>query len=243
VKKLQRVIAGYRATNAVNFQTQQIQQSHQTASTPTYRKFRRHPRPDENAPERPPSAYVIFSKEVRKEGEIANLSFTQMARIVGDRWQNLTPSSKEVYENRAQREKEKYNQQFSTYKKTESYRAYQAYLADFKAKHRARTSERSYRAIGLRDDEINDWAPDLGSLSADVNQIDQILIETEIDNPFTRGKPSSKAFQHAQPGSIVPHYTISRDFSGCNNDVATSILSYLGERENRKGDLSVLVRR
>jgi antitoxin component HigA of HigAB toxin-antitoxin module len=52
-----------------------------------------------------------------------------------------------------------------------------------------------------------------------------------------------KRYQHAQPESIIPHYTISRDFSGCNNDVATSILSYLGERENKRGDLSVLVRR
>jgi hypothetical protein len=31
------------------------------SSIGTKRKYRRHPKPDENAPERPPSAYVIFS--------------------------------------------------------------------------------------------------------------------------------------------------------------------------------------
>jgi hypothetical protein len=29
------------------------------------RKYRRHPKPDEKAPERPPSAYVIFSSKMR----------------------------------------------------------------------------------------------------------------------------------------------------------------------------------
>src|SRR5882757_7763872 len=40
------------------------------------RKYRRHPKPDENAPERPPSAYVIFSNKVREEVKDQNLSFT-----------------------------------------------------------------------------------------------------------------------------------------------------------------------
>lgn len=31
----------------------------------TKRKYRRHPKPDENAPERPPSAYVLFSNSKR----------------------------------------------------------------------------------------------------------------------------------------------------------------------------------
>lgn len=68
-------------------------------------------------------------------------------------------------------------------------------------------------------------------------------MEEDDTNPFQRRGTASNAFQHAQPGSIVPHYTISRDFSGSNTTVATGILSVLGERDRKRADLSVLVRR
>jgi hypothetical protein len=236
----------------------------------------------------------MFSNDVRKEAEIANLSFTQIARIVGDRWQNLTLSSKEVYENRAQREKEKYNQQLSTYKTTESYRAYQAYLADFKAQlnnvavqitdpRPPLRYEDTVKGTGTvvnsrevfdagysahrQEEEAERRAENPAAQRAFRERKEKHLndlktkvedLEKAFQSPFGERNTTKekhlkdlkkelealeKKYQHAQPGSIVPHYTISRDFSGCNNDVATSILSYLGEREKRRGDLSVLVRR
>jgi len=105
------------------------------AATETKRKYRRHPKPDENAPERPPSAYVIFSNKIREEVKDQNLSFTQIAKLVGDRWQKLDPVGKEPYEAQASAAKERYNIQLSAYKKTDAYKEYMQYLADFKAKH------------------------------------------------------------------------------------------------------------
>ncbi|KIW17461.1 hypothetical protein PV08_04655 [Exophiala spinifera] len=99
------------------------------------RKYRRHPKPDENAPERPPSAYVIFSNKVRDEVKDQNLSFTQIAKLVGDRWQKLDPARKEPFEAQANAAKERYNIQLSTYRKTDAYKEYMQYLADFKSKH------------------------------------------------------------------------------------------------------------
>ncbi|EXJ65385.1 hypothetical protein A1O7_01726 [Cladophialophora yegresii CBS 114405] len=99
------------------------------------RKYRRHPKPDENAPERPPSAYVIFSNRIREEVKDQNLSFTQIAKLVGDRWQKLDPAGKEPFEAQASAAKERYNIQLSVYRKTDEYKEYMAYLADFKAKH------------------------------------------------------------------------------------------------------------
>ena len=99
------------------------------------RKYRRHPKPDENAPERPPSAYVIFSNKVREEVKEQNLSFTKIAKLVGDRWQKLDPTGKEPYEAQANAAKERYNIQLSAYKKTDASKEYAQYLADFKAKH------------------------------------------------------------------------------------------------------------
>jgi hypothetical protein len=63
------------------------------------------------------------------------MSFTQIAKLVGDRWQKLDPTGKEPFESQANSAKERYNIQLSAYKKTDSYKEYVQYLAEFKAKH------------------------------------------------------------------------------------------------------------
>ncbi|KAI1000998.1 hypothetical protein K3495_g7200 [Podosphaera aphanis] len=103
------------------------------------RKYRRHPKADENAPERPPSAYVIFSNRMREELKGRNLSFTEIAKLVGEKWQNLYPSEKESYEQQASIAKEKYNSELMEYKKTNCYREYLTYLTEFKAKQSSQT--------------------------------------------------------------------------------------------------------
>lgn len=106
----------------------------------TKRKYRRHPKPDENAPERPPSAYVIFSNKMREELKGRNLSFTEIAKLVGEKWQNLSLSQKELFEQQASAAKEKYNNELIEYKKTNLYKEYSGYLADFKARHSRQNS-------------------------------------------------------------------------------------------------------
>ena len=98
------------------------------------RKYRRHPKPDENAPERPPSAYVIFSNRMREELKGRNLSFTEIAKLVGENWQHLSPAEKETYEQQAFSAKEKYNSELAEYKKTNEYTTYAQYLVEFKAR-------------------------------------------------------------------------------------------------------------
>ncbi|KAL2016416.1 hypothetical protein VTK56DRAFT_3537 [Thermocarpiscus australiensis] len=101
----------------------------------TKRKYRRHPKPDENAPERPPSAYVLFSNKMREELRGRNLTFTEIAKLVGENWQSLSPVEKEPFESQAQAMKDKYLSDLAEYKKTPEYRKYQVYLQEFKAKH------------------------------------------------------------------------------------------------------------
>lgn len=143
------------------------------ATTGNKRKYRRHPKvslldfyprhktvlltpiqPDDNAPDRPPSAYVLFSNrkrhpiyrsdmrrsltattEVREHLKGRDLTFTAIAKTVGERWQVLAPDEKATYESRSQAMKDRYYAQLADYKKTEAYGQYQNYLADFKAKH------------------------------------------------------------------------------------------------------------
>ncbi|KAK4168530.1 hypothetical protein QBC43DRAFT_200885 [Cladorrhinum sp. PSN259] len=109
------------------------------------RKYRRHPKPDENAPERPPSAYVLFSNKMREELKGRNLSFTEIAKLVGENWQNLNPSEKEPFESQAQSIKERYLADLAQYKKTADYRKYMAYLQEFKAKHAPQDKDGSKR--------------------------------------------------------------------------------------------------
>ncbi|KAK3328957.1 hypothetical protein B0H66DRAFT_571680 [Apodospora peruviana] len=101
----------------------------------TKRKYRRHPKPDENAPERPPSAYVLFSNKMREDLKGRNLSFTEIAKLVGENWQSLSPQEKEPFESQAQSLKDTYQSDLAEYKKTPEYKKYMAYLHDFKAKH------------------------------------------------------------------------------------------------------------
>jgi len=72
---------------------------------------------------------------MREQLKGQDLSFTEMAKVVGERWQVLSADSREVYEKRAATTKEKYNLEIAEYKKTENYAAYMEYLADFKAKN------------------------------------------------------------------------------------------------------------
>jgi hypothetical protein len=98
------------------------------------RKYRRHPKVDENSPERPPSAYVIFSNKMREELKGRNLSFTEIAKLVGENWQSLSPTEKEPYEQQAFTAKERYNNELVEYKKTAKYLEYAQYLLEFKAR-------------------------------------------------------------------------------------------------------------
>jgi len=98
------------------------------------RKYRRHPKADENAPESPPSAYVLFSNKMREDLKSQNLTFTEIAKLVGENWQNLATPEKEAYESQANAAKEKYHRDLLEYKKTPEYRKYAQYLQEFKEK-------------------------------------------------------------------------------------------------------------
>ncbi|KAL0257890.1 hypothetical protein SLS55_007058 [Diplodia seriata] len=106
----------------------------------TKRKYRRHPKPDENAPERPASAYVIFSNQTRESLKGQDLSFTEIAKLVGERWQTLSPGAREACERQAAAAKEKYYAELAEYKKTPEYAQYQEYLVEFRAKHNQQQS-------------------------------------------------------------------------------------------------------
>ncbi|KAI9814729.1 MAG: hypothetical protein M1827_002995 [Pycnora praestabilis] len=102
------------------------------------RKYRRHPK------------RFVFnmgsladsSQEIREDLRKNNLSFTEIAKLVGESWQVLAQNEKEPFEAQAAAGKEKYNAELVEYKKTENYQKYSEYLADFKVKNNRSTEDK-----------------------------------------------------------------------------------------------------
>ncbi len=82
-----------------------------------------------------PNEMSLIGSGIRDELKSQNLTFTTIAKRVGERWQDLPAEEKEPYESQASAAKEKYHGDMAEYKTTKAYREYQQYLAEFKAKH------------------------------------------------------------------------------------------------------------
>jgi hypothetical protein len=132
------------------------------------RKYRRHPKPDEYAPERPPSAYVFFTKQVRESLNEQDLSFTGFAKAVGERWQKCPADKRDACEQQARKAKEDYDANLAEYKKTPQFEAYQRYLEDFRAQAR-RSNIEQLHTVGeayLGSDSTNT----MSEFSAEINE-------------------------------------------------------------------------
>lgn len=84
----------------------------------------------------PPSSWGLTDPvpEMRDDLKGRSLTFTEIAKLVGENWQSLSPSEKEPFETQALKAKEKYNSDLAEYKKTSEYRKYMQYLHDFRQK-------------------------------------------------------------------------------------------------------------
>lgn len=86
------------------------------------RKYRRHPKRDKNAPKRPPSAYIMFSNEMRAKINDKSKTFTEMAKTIGELWKNLDPNKKQAYELEAMKAKDAYQIAMQQYRKTSEHK-------------------------------------------------------------------------------------------------------------------------
>ena len=113
----------------------------QPAGASTKRGYRHHPKPDPKAPERPYAAYVLFSNFTRDQLKEQKLSFTDFSKVVGERWQQLPREEKEEWKKKGAVPWERYKAQVAEYQKTEDFREYQRYLAEFKAAHASKNTQ------------------------------------------------------------------------------------------------------
>lgn len=83
-----------------------------------------------------------------------DLSFTEIAKVVGERWQVLPAEERETCERQANSAKERYYAELADYKKTPQFEAYQQYLVDFRAKHAVPNKGQSSRYNPLASTEL-----------------------------------------------------------------------------------------
>ncbi|EWC44614.1 hypothetical protein DRE_06603 [Drechslerella stenobrocha 248] len=183
----------------------------------TKRKYRRHPRPDENAPEKPPSAYVMFANHIREELKGQTLSFTEIARMVGEKWKSLEPDQKDIFEYQAATLKERYSQELATYKKTEDFKKYEEYLKDFKIKEAAKESGSGETASFTPSSEAPRKRPKLESIPSQGSTHSSLPGSSttsviSIGGPAATASASSRSQQHAgespsyQPANMAAGY-------------------------------------
>jgi hypothetical protein len=99
----------------------------------TTRPYRRHPRPDANAPHKPKTAYVLFSEHFRQDPALSRSSFTEIAKEIGKHWRELSHEERMIiWETPAADRLQDYKKKLERYKQTEKYRSHQTYLEEFK---------------------------------------------------------------------------------------------------------------
>lgn len=113
------------------------------------RQYRRHPKADLNAPIKPASGYVMFANALREDIKDKKLSFADIAKVVGERWKQISAVEKFYWEDTAAKAKQDYLKQAAEYKKTDCYERYQQYLKQFEQQGSDRVLGRPRRRRGL----------------------------------------------------------------------------------------------
>lgn len=147
------------------------------------RQHTRRPKPDSKAPQRPPTAYVLFSNALRDELEGQPLSSVEKSKTVGDRWDRMPEADKSPWRQEAARSWEKYKSDQTCYQNTDDHRDYQAYLADFNA---PQSSKRR-------------MVPSNNSSSF----VDSALPHPKLEHPSASDAQSSSVTRHLAPAPAI----------------------------------------
>lgn len=90
---------------------------------------------DTNAPKRSKTSYFLFGDSVREATKLEHpkAKITEIARIIGAKWKELSDDEKRPFADEAKRLKALYNEEMARYKDSDEERAYQRKLDEWKA--------------------------------------------------------------------------------------------------------------
>ncbi|XP_057519671.1 FACT complex subunit SSRP1-like isoform X2 [Amaranthus tricolor] len=86
------------------------------------RKRKQKKKKDPNAPKKAMSGFMFFSQAERENTKKENpgIMFTDIAKVLGEKWRNMSAEEKEPYEAKARADKKRYNNQIGDYKNPQS---------------------------------------------------------------------------------------------------------------------------
>lgn len=72
---------------------------------------------DPNAPKRARGSFVFFTFEARPQimKEMPGIKFTELGTVMGERWRALTPEAKSKFEDQANEDKKRFNEEMQAY--------------------------------------------------------------------------------------------------------------------------------
>ena len=73
---------------------------------------------DPNAPKRATTAFMFYSSKMRPiiKEELPDTKFTEMGKLIGEKWRELSSEDKKEFEAQADEDKERYSKQMAKYK-------------------------------------------------------------------------------------------------------------------------------
>lgn len=132
-RKLQRAIYDHSSASASPGDSEATAGSSQQEAARATRPYRKRPRQDPNAPDRPKTAYVLFGEHVRQDPTLDQSSFAEIAKETGRRWRELPNKERAgIWEDPATKRLQNYREEMNDYMQTENYLNYQKYLEGFK---------------------------------------------------------------------------------------------------------------
>ena len=84
------------------------------------------PKRDPNMPKKPPSHFLLFSKEERLKIKIENPSFSsgECAKELGKRWSVVSPEEKQRFKQLAEQARKKYDQNMAAYRQKKTFKIF-----------------------------------------------------------------------------------------------------------------------
>ncbi|VDN35081.1 unnamed protein product [Dibothriocephalus latus] len=98
---------------------------------------------DPNAPARPRSSFNLYmSHRISQSEALASKPFGERNRMIGLEWAALPPEQKQIFNEQASREREKYKVDFEAYKQTQSFKDWQAKQEGLRASNSPKSGKR-----------------------------------------------------------------------------------------------------
>ena len=115
------------------------------------------PRKPASCPKRPLSAYFLFSIDRRNDLRQSNpaMRITQLSKIISLEWRNLQNEEKQVYEEVAKEERERYNKEFESYKLSGDYKKHMLSLQQYEKKKMESCFQSNTINVETRCNDIN----------------------------------------------------------------------------------------